>query len=103
MDFRGSKVPAVKNAVKEAIKDLHKACIDEGAAEDLELPRKPLTYAALITQLKTLGLLPASAPEAPLVTEAGDVVDRVEEHQQKKLLDDHQNEVYIVCSEKYTN
>ena len=92
LDFRGSKVPAVKNAVKDAIKDLHKACIDEGAAEDLELPTKPLTYAALIAQLKTLGLLPSASQAAPGPV-AGDVMDMVEEQHQQKLLDDHHNEV----------
>ena len=93
MEFRGSKVPTNKNAVKEAIKDLHKACIDGGASGDLELPTKPLTYVALISHLKTLGLLP-SVPECPPVPGAGDFMDKVEEQQQQKLLDDHHKEVF---------
>ena len=83
MEFRGSKVPTNKNAVKEAIKDLHKACIDGGASGDL----------ALISHLKTLGLLP-SVPECPPVPGAGDFMDKVEEQQQQKLLDDHHKEVF---------
>ena len=82
--------------MKDAIKDIHKACIDGGAAEDLELPTKPLTYASLIAQLKSLGLIPSTA-DVPSVSGAGagadGAMDRVEEQQQQKLLDDHHKEV----------
>lgn len=90
MEFRGSRVPKVKSAVSEAIRDLHKACVDEGAT-DLELPTGPLTYSALVTKLRELGLIPPSPPKvAPGV--AASRAEQVEQHQQMLLLGTHRNE-----------
>ena len=94
MEFRGARVPKVKTAVSEAIRDLHKACVDEGAT-DLELPTAPLTYSALVNKLKDLGLIPPSPPKvAPRV--AASHAEQVEQQQQLLLLETHHNEVLFI-------
>ena len=93
MEFRGSRVPKVKTAVTEAIRDLHRSCVDEGAT-DLELPTKPLTYSDLIIKLKDLGLIPSTPPVAAQRS-AADRIEQVEQQQQLALLETHRTEVFV--------
>ena len=95
LDFRGCKVPKVKTAVMEAIRDLHEGCVEEGAT-DLELPTQPLTYSGLITRMKELGLI--SPPPPPSGVPEGDAAgvsraEHVEQQQQALLLGTHRTEV----------
>ena len=97
MEFRGSRVPKVKTAVTEAIKDLNESCVDEGAT-DLELPTRALTYSSLIAKLKDLGLIPPPPPP-PEVVQQGPAparVEQVEQQQQLLFLDSHRTEVLYI-------
>ena len=61
LEYRGNLVPEVKAAIPEAIDDLFRTCVAEGATT-LILPKKPVSFTSLIAILKELNLIKTAAP-----------------------------------------
>ena len=61
LEYRGNLVPEVKTAIPEAIDDLFRTCVAEGAT-DLILPKNPVSFTSLIAILKELNLIKTAVP-----------------------------------------